>query len=189
MKKAFTLLEVMISITIFMIVLVFVYKVLDQTKLSNKRFAAKKEYIRDINYLSNVILEDVLERLLKNSKDETIKIESKFDKNKNSIVQFQSINTYHNIDFNHITYLVGQDNTFMRIESKKKFAFEKSAYEFFETKNSYTDILLQDVEYFEYLDGVFVIKQKNKEKIVIKTFKLKKEDKEEKNKSKDKKGK
>ncbi len=195
MKKAFTLLEVMISITIFMIVLLFLYKALDQTKHSNKIFATKKEYIKDINYLSNVILEDVLERVKKDkdsekdksskkdkNKDKILKIESKFDKNKNSIVQFQTINTYHNIDFTYITYLVGANNKLVRIESKKKFTFEKAPYNFYETSNSYIDILLDNIEYFEYNKGVFVIKQKNKEKIIIKTFDL--EDEKEKKKGK-----
>ncbi len=175
MKKAFTLLEVMISITIFMIVLLFLYKALDQTKHSNKLFASKKENIQYLNHLGNIIFEDVMERI-KKDKEKELKIESKFDKNKNSIVQFQTRNTYHNIDFKYITYLVGANAKFVRIESKNKFAFEKSSYEFYETNNSYTDILLDNIEYFEYNDGVFVLKQKNKEKIIIKTFDLDKKE-------------
>ena len=34
-KRAFTLLEVIISITLFMVLIIFVYKTLDQTKHSN----------------------------------------------------------------------------------------------------------------------------------------------------------
>ncbi len=167
MKKAFTLLEVIISISIFMIVLLFVYKALDQTKYSNKAFASKKENILYLNHLNDIISEDMMERLPSSEK-----IKMRFDKNKNSIVQFQSGNTYHNIYFNHITYLVGANDKFVRMESKKEFNFGKASYNFFETNNSYTDILLDDVEYFEYNKGVFFIKQKNKNKIIIKTFEL-----------------
>ena len=46
MKKSFTLLELIISITLFMIIVVFLYKTLDQTKHSNKLFSNKQNILK-----------------------------------------------------------------------------------------------------------------------------------------------
>ena len=51
-KKAFTLLEVVISITIFMIILLFLYKTLDDTKLTNDKF---ESYIHKKDKINNDI--------------------------------------------------------------------------------------------------------------------------------------
>lgn len=178
MKKSFTLLEVIISITIFMIVLLFLYRTLDQTKYSNKLFASKQEYIKNVNHISNIIIEDVIE-IIKNTKENTSQIETSQDKNKNSRVSFKSLNTYHDIDFNYITYMVSSHDKLVRIESKTKFNFEKSEYDFYEIENAYIDILMDEIEYFEYSNNVFIIKQKNNDRIIIKTFQLFKKDNKE----------
>ena len=113
MKKAFTLLEVIISITIFMILLIFLYKVLDQTKSSNKQFKTKESSIKYKNHLNSILVEDILER--------TDKIDIKVDNDKNSLIRFKSSNTYHNPFFNNITYMISSSNKLIRIESKDQF--------------------------------------------------------------------
>lgn len=55
MKKAFTLLELIISITLFMIIVVFLYKTLDQTKHSNNLFLNKEEILKKSNHLHNIL--------------------------------------------------------------------------------------------------------------------------------------
>ena len=86
MKKSFTLLELLISITLFMIIVVFLYKTLDQTKHSNKLFSNKQEVLKESNHLHNIFLEDVAE---------SSKVDVIYDKNKNAIVKINTYNTYH----------------------------------------------------------------------------------------------
>lgn len=165
-KKAFTLLEVTISITLFMIVIVFLYKSLDQSKYSNDKFAQKQEKLINNNSLNNIFLEDFAESI------GNINIKQ-FD-DKKTIVKFKSNNTYHNAFLNNITYLIGSNDTFIRIESKEEFKESDTLLDFYE--NAYIDVLLKDVELFEIKNNqneyVLILKQKNQQRKVFKVFKL-----------------
>lgn len=170
MKKSFTLVEVLISITLFMLILLFLYKVLDDTKYSNKLFAKKEAKIKLNNSLYNIFLEDIGE-----SKKET-NFNLLVDKEKNSILKIKSNNTYHNVFFNNITYLVNSNNKLVRIESKKAFETKKSmGMDFY--KNAYIDVLVENIEYFNIVKSkdksyLFIIKEKNKEKLIYNTFRF-----------------
>jgi hypothetical protein len=166
LKKAFTLLEVVISITIFMIVLVFLYKTLDNTKLSNNKFEQHINKKEELNTLYKILTEDIAE-----SKG----IIGLFqDRDKNSMLIFKSNNTFYDSFFNNITYMISSSNKLVRIESFKKFEKEKSSAEFYD--NSFIDILLNDIEKFIILKKddklEFIIKQKDKEKMIFSTFKM-----------------
>ena len=165
MKKSFTLLELLISISIFSIIIVFLYKTLDQTKYSNVLFSKKQETLKQSNHLHNILLEDVTE----SNSTPTVTP----DKNKNSIVKINTSNTYHDAFFNNVTYLVGNTKKLLRIESEKVFTeLEAKNIDFY--KNAYIDVLLEDIEYFELKnDGNnynFVIKQKAKDRVIYNTF-------------------
>lgn len=170
MKRAFTLLEVVISISIFMILLIFLYKTLDQTKHSNKQFSTLKDRIVYQNKLNDIFIEDILES--------KTKIDIKLDKDQNSLLRFESSNVFHNSFFNHITYLISSNNKLIRMESRDKFILGETPIDFFDY--SYIDILLDDIEYFEVKENiintnrnyVFVIKQKNKERMIFNTYKF-----------------
>ena len=170
MRRAFTLLEVIISISLFMILLIFLYKTLDQTKLSNSQFLTHTKTVKYQNELNDILLEDILES--------TSVIDVKFDKDKNTLLRFESSNSYHNSFFSHITYMISSRNKLIRIESKDKFNLGETAIEFFDY--SFVDILLDDIEYFEVKENivnknknyVFIIKQKNKERMIFNTYKL-----------------
>ena len=168
MKKSFTLLELLISISIFSIIIVFLYKTLDQTKYSNILFSKKQETLKESNHLHNILLEDVTE----SNSIPTVTP----DKNKNSIVKINTSNTYHDVFFNNVTYLVGNTKKLLRIESEKVFTeFEAKNIDFY--RNAYIDVLLEDIEYFELKnDGNnynFVIKQKAKDRVIYNTFIIK----------------
>ena len=171
MKRAFTLLEVVISITLFMILLIFLYKTLDQTKHSNNKLSSHTENIKYKNELYDIFLEDILES--------RSKIEIKKDNDKNSLLRFESSNSYHNSFFNHITYLISSNDKLIRIESKDKFNFGETQIGFYDY--AFIDILLEDIEYFEVNENskksnenyVFVVKQKDKERIIFNTYKFK----------------
>lgn len=163
MKKAFTLLELIISITLFMIIVVFLYKTLDQTKYSNNLFFNKQEVLKQSNHLHNIFLEDIAE---------ASSITINYDKNKNAIVKIVTDNSYHNAFFNHITYIVGTTNKLVRIESMKSFNTELKDDDFYQ--NSFIDILLDDLEYFDVknmeINYNFIIKQFNKDRIFYNTY-------------------
>lgn len=162
-KKSFTLLEVIISVTIFMIVLLFLYKTLDQTKHSNKLFENKQKIVKSINHLNTLILEDIAEK--------TNKLKITYTDEKNTNIVFKSNNTFHNPYYVNIAYLVSSNDKLVRVESLNEFKFENTNYDFYDT--AYVDILLEDIELFEVQNNVFIIKQKDKKKIVIKAFNLK----------------
>lgn len=167
MKKAFTLLELLISITLFIIIVVFLYKTLDQTKHSNKLFSNKQEILKQFNHLHNIFLEDIAE---------ASSITTNYDKNKNAIVRITTLNTYHNAFFNKITYLIGASKELIRIESKDEF-LEKDARKDDFYDNTFIDILLEDIEYFEVKNSEinynFVIKQFNRDRIFYNTYQMK----------------
>lgn len=164
MKKSFTLLELIISITLFMIIVVFLYKTLDQTKHSNKLFSNKQNILKESNHLHNIFLEDIAEAL---------NITVSYDKNKNAIIKITTSNTYHNAFFNKITYLIGASKELIRIESKTVFEHLQPIEETF-FNDSFIDVLLEDVEYFDVENSgnnyVFVIKQKNKDRIFFNAY-------------------
>lgn len=165
MKKAFTLLEIIISITLFLILTIFLYKTIDQTKYSNNLFASKEQILKQQNSLHNIFLEDFAEAYT---------IELKMDKNSNSIVKIESNNTYHNPFYKHITYLINSSKKLVRIESLEKFDETQISENFF--YNSFIDILLEDIEYFEAknkdINYMFAIKQKNKDRAFYNMYQM-----------------
>ena len=167
MKKSFTLLELLISITLFSIIVVFLYKTIDQTKYSNNLFSDKEQALKESNHLHNIFLEDIAE-------SSNITISS--DKNKNSIVKIVTNNTYHNAFFNNITYLINSSKKLVRIESYQAFNELQPMTLDFEA-NSYIDILLEDIEFFELKNsGVnynFLLKQKDRDRIFYNTYQMK----------------
>ncbi len=167
MKKSFTILEVVISITIFMILILFLYKVLDQTKYSNILISQKEKELEISNRLHDILLEDIAE-----SKE----ITSDMTKDKNSLVKIETRNTYHNPYYKHVTYMIGAKFKLLRIESLEVFNAGANINMDLFFKNAYIDILADDVELFELknsgLNYVFVIKQKDKERVFYNTYKL-----------------
>ncbi len=165
-RKAFTLLEMLIAITIFMIVLFFLYKALDDTKLANKKFENHIYKSEDINHLYKVIAEDIAE-----SKGI---ISLLTDRDKNSMVIFETNNSFNNPFYSNITYMISSNNHLLRIESKEKFQKEKSGVEFY--NNSFIDILLKGIRKFVVIQKddkyIFVIEPKEGKRITFPTFKM-----------------
>ena len=161
MKKAFTLLEVTISITILTIMMLFLYKVLDQTKISNNKLTNKQNELLVENRLNKIFTEDILESIGK--------VTITQDKNENSIVTFKTKNTYHNPFFKYVIYLVGQNNTLFRIESN--ISFEKLKESNFDNDNLFfVDELKKELDLFKAYsdkDEVMLIINKNFFKISL----------------------
>jgi hypothetical protein len=149
-----------------MIILLFIYKVLDDTKVTNEKFEQHVYKKDDINHIYKIFLEDIAESKALGATNISQ------DRDKNTFMIFKSNNTFHNAFYTNITYMVSSNNNLVRIESRDKFKKEKSGLDFY--NNSFIDILFKDIEKFIVVKKddrvLFVIKQKDKEKIVFSTF-------------------
>lgn len=154
MKKSFTLLEVIISIGIFSVLMIFLYKTLDQVSFSNNIFKEREKSLYKNNKIYKIMIEDTLE---------SSKVEILEDKNKNSVLKLISTNTFHNPSYKNITYLIDASNTLVRIESKLEFLLDKTTSEFY--KDVYIDKIQEEVIIFSIIsikkDIKIVIKQEN----------------------------
>jgi len=139
MKKAFTLIEVLISIVLFTIVILFLYKTLDLTKDTNKFYSKHLDKVIEKNQIKKILIEDILE-------SETITIST--DNNENAILKLsKTTNIYHNKFNSYVTYLVTRENNLYRVESKTAFDEKKIGDSFFD--DVYLDILLTKIEKFK----------------------------------------
>lgn len=154
MKKSFTLLEVIISIGIFSVLMIFLYKTLDQVSFSNNIFKEREKSLYKNNKIYKIMIEDTLE---------SSKVEILEDKNKNSVLKLISTNTFHNPSYKNITYLIDASNTLVRVESKLEFLLDKTTSEFY--KDVYIDKIQEEVIIFSIIsikkDIKIVIKQEN----------------------------
>ena len=146
-RRAFTLIEVMVSITIFSIVMAFLYESLNHSKNFNKIFERHVDnYIESFD-LQKIINEDIIE-----TKD-SISIEE--DKDGNTILLIKNTNnTYHNPFNKYVTYILSKENNILRIESKKEFKYKEFKSEFFDDENTYIDILVKDIKKFLVLKNL-----------------------------------
>ncbi|AXH12176.1 hypothetical protein CRV05_02630 [Halarcobacter bivalviorum] len=166
-KKAFTLLEVVISITIFIILLIFLYRALDDTKLGNRKFEKYLQEYDNSNYLYKIFSKDIAQSI------SDVKITQ--DLNGNSIIIFESTNNYYNPFYKNIAYIISSNNNLMRIESEDKFEKANGSTEFY--NKCYITKLLENVDKFLILKKedkiVFIVNQKNKDRIYYPTYKIK----------------
>jgi len=155
MKKAFTLIEVMISIVLLMIIIAFLYQSLDITEKSNKFFKEKLVKKREINNIKNIFFKDIINSFEVKSLTE--------DKNKNTIISLKTSNTYHDAFYQNVTYLISKNNNLIRIESKELFDKRKLYDKFF--KSAYIDIITSNIEKFK------IINKSKKEYVIYLKFK------------------
>ncbi len=149
-KSAFSLVEVLVSITLFSIILLFLYDALDITTKSNQFYSKKLDEKLDQNNIKKVLFLDLI-----NKKEQKSTISE--DKDQNSILSFKTFNTYHNPFYTNVTYLLTKKGNLMRIESRIPFNKKKLTEEFF--KNTFIDILATQVKKLK-------IKEKNRKYFV-----------------------
>jgi len=164
--KAFTLVEVLISIALFSIILLFMYKTLDMTNFSNKLFENKIEK----NMLKNSVKQIFTEDILEGSSVLNIDKEAEF-----TLLEIQSTNMYHDVFYKYIYYLVSRENNLFRVESLNKIDFKNLTHQSLE--NAYVDLLLKDIETFSLATFsenysknnavTILLKQKNTKEILI----------------------
>jgi len=137
-KKSFTLIEMLISITLFSIIIIFLYDTLDLSKKANKFFYSKLELSKEQVKLKKLFFEDII-----NSDKNTIIIHE--DKNKNSILSMKSNNIFHNNFNNYITYFISKENNLLRIEHKKMYKTKNN----FRNNKQFIDKVLKKIDLFK----------------------------------------
>ncbi|MEA3352816.1 MAG: prepilin-type N-terminal cleavage/methylation domain-containing protein [Campylobacterota bacterium] len=137
--KAFTLVEILISITLFSIIILFLYETLNITQKSNDLYSEKLSEKQNSNIIKKIIFFDLMHN------DKTSLLLSK-NNDEQTTLSMKTTNTYHNPFFQHITYLLSKGEL-IRVESKKKFDIKKLNDDFF--KDSYIDVLDRDIKKFK----------------------------------------
>ena len=168
MKRSFTLIEVLVSIALFSIILLFLYQSLEVTKSTNNFYVKKLNTLIDTNNIKKIILSDISQSSL---------VEISKDENSNNILIIKTNNLYHNDFFKYVTYLVTQENNLVRIESLTKFEKKTLSDKFFDS--TYIDVLLKDIEVFKTSstkDNIdifsILIKQKKNSRLFFNALKI-----------------
>jgi prepilin-type N-terminal cleavage/methylation domain-containing protein len=161
-RRSFTLIEVLISITIFSIIIIFLYEALEITKKSNKFLSDKLSYAQNLNYLQEIIHDDL-------AKSTQIKIIE--DRNRNTIVQLKTSNSYHNSFYKYVLYFMYEGKELVRVESRSEANLKESIKEDF-IDNSYVDVVDSSIGKFVVTKQpnnsfVIFIKKDNQEKMFI----------------------
>ncbi len=158
MKKAFTLTEVLISVALLSIILIFLMRLLDNTKKTETVFKKQVENITKYDNIKEFISKDFLYAK---------SINLKKTKDGDHILQLETSNVYYDITNKYVTYLVSNNNSLYRVESKKQINKKNTNISFLENTN--ISKLIDDIEYFrvskiEKTKAYFVyIKSKQKE--------------------------
>ena len=164
MKKSFTLVEILIAISIFSIISIFLYKSLDSFKKSEGFL--KKEVDKEYKLIKfkKIIFNDFINAT-----------EIKIDKDKNKdILTFKSKNYYYNPFNLYKAYFVTKQGSLIRCEMLKKFNKKKINYEFFQ--NAVCNKLLTNIKRFKILnykknnDKLLYIKLTNNKKIYFRLY-------------------
>lgn len=129
MKRGFTLIEIILSIFLFSIIMMFLFKATSNLKHNNTNF--QKSISKDSQELKTI---ELLKKdlILANNK---VKIINK-DKDR-TIITFQTRNSIYNISKPYVTWRVLKNsNKLIRVESKNKFTNENENYHLDTTKDN-----------------------------------------------------
>jgi len=152
MRKGFTLIELMISVTILSIIMIFLYESYSQLNKGNKIFASKVQEIKSLELLKKVIYSDF-------SLSTDVKI---LDQNRREDVVFlNTANSIHQRFCPNVAYVVN-DKKLYRLESLKPFVEyplisdsefvsdflgEVKIFRVYKSKDEKTDVYLIHIEF------------------------------------------
>ncbi len=109
-RRGFTLIELMVSIALTVIVVLFLYKALSNQEIANKILQKNAQAVQDKALLYELFLRDLAQA-------KSIKIEPLFNKNYR-ILYLTTTNSLHQIPTAHVAYFVHEQNrTLVRLES------------------------------------------------------------------------
>ncbi len=112
-RKAFTLMELLVSVALLAIITVFMYGAIASSKLSNEVLGRHGEKEHNRTMVFNLLYRDIFESFY---------IESTPTKEKHfTLVQMQTLNSIYDITAPHVTYYVdSQTDSLMRLEAARK---------------------------------------------------------------------
>ena len=160
-KNSFTLIEMIISITLFSIIIIFLYSTLNIMQKSNQIYKDELNKIIKKEDIKLLLFEDLI------NTHEPIPLET--DKEGNTILSFRSNNTYHNVFYTNILYIISKNKNLLRIESSLKYDKKKLS-QFKNNKEKYVDIIQKDIKLFK------VYQHKNKSLYTIQIMSKDKKD-------------
>jgi prepilin-type N-terminal cleavage/methylation domain-containing protein len=143
MKKGFTLIELMISITILSIIMVFLYKTYADINVSNKVYIENKNKLDKFEKIKKMTFVDLLTAL-----NGSIKV-VKENKNRDTLFM-QTSHSLHRRIMPYVTYIV-KNHKLYRVETLYPFSNLST------TKNSFDVDFIGNVKKFK----IFTSKQKN----------------------------
>ncbi|MGM0519360.1 MAG: PulJ/GspJ family protein [Campylobacterota bacterium] len=146
MKKAFTLVEVLISVALLSIILVFLIKLLDNTKKTEEVFTTQATQLLKYEEFKELVSNDFFynENTEDNKKTENLKIKKNSDDN--HILNITTSNIFYDISFDKVSYILSKEGSLFRVESNKYINKKNSNLALLE--KSYITKLIENVEYF-----------------------------------------
>ncbi len=152
-RRAFTLIELMVSIALTVIVVLFLYKALATQEISNKVLAKNASTLHQTDQIFNLLYRDFLES------NET-KIAATFNKDYN-ILYLATKNSLHDIPFVYVLYYVNaKNNTLVRLESAYPI---KLPVDLEEIKYIFADVLIDKITKFRIFQSQQDSNQKRRE--------------------------
>jgi len=138
-KKSFTLVEVLVSISILGIIFTFLFETTNTTKQQNQHYIKKANGIYSESKIFKTFINDF---------SQVIGAASVIYGKKYDIVRFKTKNSVHNIIEPYVTYFVSKKNlALIRTESLEKYDLYKK--EDIYKEYIYSDILVQDTKSFK----------------------------------------
>ncbi len=119
MRKAFTLIEMMIAIVVFSVIVVFLYKSYDTLKLSNMKYLRISKDMQRLWRIKKMLF---LDFALSLKSDVSVLNQEKNE----DVVLLQTSNSLHNRFYPYIAYIV-KDGTLYRLESLYKLTYPLDA--------------------------------------------------------------
>jgi prepilin-type N-terminal cleavage/methylation domain-containing protein len=153
-RLAFTLLEMLISITLIALMVTLVYGGLDNIKLREDIAIQNAKTRNKNNEIKKLLYEDILE-----SND----IELETTKEKNTILHLVTTNIYHDKRYSYVIYKLSNQHNLLRIELPKKPKPSKPASTV--PKLSYEEAFVDKV--IDKVDSFSVYRGKNRDTLLI----------------------
>lgn len=141
MKKGISLIEILISITIFSFIVLSIYKTIELSKSEIKTTSNLIENIDLKNHIKSIFIEDFLE-------SQKVVLKNKGD---NSLLKLTSNNIFHNPLYKNITYILDSNKSLYRVESLNE--LEEKNIDELDINHVYIDLVSKNIEKFKVEKG------------------------------------
>jgi hypothetical protein len=142
MKKSFTLIEILISVFLFVLLISTLYVGIDKLREFSSRISSELQISNEIKDIENKIFLDVINTSSADTRIITIK--------EKSLLSLNTSNTYHNPFANNVLYILSEKNNLLRLECTNPFplyfdsSFDIKSY----LKECSIDVFIKDIDIF-----------------------------------------